>query len=58
MVTCLKWVAPIMNNEDVCIQICGDNKITVNQTSKLDNYPNSKTEDLQAKTTGGQKLNK
>ena len=40
------------------IRICGDYKCTVNQVSKLDNYPIPKTEDLLATLGGGEKFSK
>lgn len=40
------------------VRICGDYKLTVNQVSKLDNYPIPKTEDLLATLGGGEKLTK
>ncbi len=39
-------------------RICGDYKCTVNQVSKLDNYPIPKTEDLLATLGGGKKFTK
>ena len=55
-----KWAAPIVpvmkTNGDV--RICGDYKCTVNQVSKLDNYPIPKTEDLLATLGGGKKFTK
>ena len=40
------------------IRICGDYKTTVNQVSKLDNYPIPKVEDLLATLGGGEKFTK
>ena len=40
------------------VRIYGDYKCTVNQVSKLDNYPIPKTEDLLATLGGGQKFTK
>ena len=36
-----EWATPIVPviKEDVCIRICEDYKMTVNQVSQLDNYP-------------------
>ena len=55
-----EWAAPIVpvmkTNGDV--RICGDYKCTVNQVSKLDNYPIPKTEDLLATLGGGKKFTK
>ena len=55
-----EWAAPIVpimkhNNS---IRICGDYKTTVNQVSKLDNYPIPKVEDLLATLGGGEKFTK
>ena len=40
------------------MSICGDYKCTINQVSKLDNYPIPKTEDLLATLGGGNKFTK
>lgn len=40
------------------VRICGDYKLTVNQGSKLDNYPIPKTEDPLASWGGGEKFTK
>ncbi|XP_078355328.1 uncharacterized protein LOC144639937 [Oculina patagonica] len=40
-------IVPVVK-QDGPVRICGDYKCTVNQVSKLDNYPISKTEDLLA----------
>ena len=57
-VTYSEWAAPIVPivKDDKSIRICGDYKVTVNQVSKLDNYPIPKTEELLAKIGGGQKF--
>ena len=49
-----EWAAPIVPvvKQDGTVRICGDYKCTVNQVSKLDNYPIPKAEDLLA-TLGG-----
>ena len=47
-----------MVKQDGSVRICGDYKCTVNQVSKLDNYPIPKTEDLLATLGGGNKYNK
>ncbi|CAC5398917.1 unnamed protein product [Mytilus coruscus] len=39
-------------------RICGDYKVTINQVSKLDNYPIPKTDDLYATLSGGQAFSK
>ena len=55
-----EWSAPIVPimKSDNSIRICGDYKITVNQVSKLDNYPIPKVEDLLATLGGGEKFTK
>uniref|UniRef100_H3A251 Gypsy retrotransposon integrase-like protein 1 n=1 Tax=Latimeria chalumnae TaxID=7897 RepID=H3A251_LATCH len=55
-----EWATPLVPvvKPDKSIQICGDYKITVNQASKLDNYPIPKTEDLLAVLGGDQKFTK
>jgi len=55
-----EWVTPVVpivksNGE---VRICGDYKATVNQASRLDNYPIPKTEDLLATIGGGEKYSK
>ena len=47
-----------MVKQDGSVRICGDYKSTVNQVSKLDNYPIPKTEDLLATLGGGNKFTK
>ena len=55
-----EWAAPIVpvmkTNGDV--RICDDYKCTVNQVSKLGNYPIPKTKDLLATLGGGKKFTK
>ncbi|XP_044184326.1 LOW QUALITY PROTEIN: uncharacterized protein K02A2.6-like [Acropora millepora] len=55
-----EWAAPIVPvvKQDGSVRICGDYKGTVNQVSKLDNYPIPKTEDLLATLGGGNKFTK
>lgn len=55
-----EWAAPIVPivKQDKSLRICGDYKVTVNQVSKLDNYPIPKTEDLLAVLGGGDKFTK
>ena len=55
-----EWAAPIVPvvKTDGTVRICGDYKCTVNQVSKLDNYPIPKTEDLLASLGGGEKFTK
>ncbi|CAB4020384.1 Hypothetical predicted protein [Paramuricea clavata] len=52
------WAAPIVPivKDDKSIRICGDYKVTVNQATKLDNYPIPKAEDLFATLSGGEKF--
>ena len=49
------WATPIVPivKSDGKLRICGDLKITLNEVSKLDNYPIPKTEDLLAQLGGG-----
>lgn len=55
-----EWAAPIVPivKSDGSLRICGDYKVTVNQVSKLDNYPIPKVEDLYTVITGGEKFTK
>ena len=55
-----EWAAPIVPvvKQDGSVPISGDYKGTVNQVSKLDNYPIPKTEDLLATLGGGNKFAK
>ncbi|KAL9987157.1 hypothetical protein ACROYT_G001414 [Oculina patagonica] len=55
-----EWAASIVPvvKQDGPVRICGDYKCTINQVSKLDNYPISKTEDLLATLGGGNKFTK
>ena len=55
-----EWAAPIVPvvKQDGSVRICGDHKCTINQVSKLDNYPIPKTEDLLATLGGGNKFTK
>ena len=55
-----EWAAlivPILK-PDNSIPICGDYKTTVNQVSKVDNYPIPKVEDLLVTLGGGEKFTK
>ena len=56
----IEWAAPIVAvvKQDGSVRIRGDYKCTVNQVSKLDNYPIPKTEDLLATLGGGNKFTK
>ncbi|CAG2226134.1 unnamed protein product [Mytilus edulis] len=55
-----EWAAPIVPivKPDKSVRICGDYKVTINQVSKLDNYPIPKTDDLYATLSGGQAFSK
>ena len=53
-----EWAAPIVVKQDGSVRICGDYKCTINQVSKLDNYPIIKTEDMLATLGGGNKFTK
>ena len=53
------WAAPIVpvfNQDKVSVRICGDFKLTINQTSKLDHYLILRTEDLFAKLVNGKQF--
>ena len=54
------WAAPIVPvlKKDNDIRICGDFRLTVNASSKLDNYPIPKINDLFAKLKGGKVFTK
>ena len=55
-----EWAAPIVPvvKSDGSVRVCGDYKCTINQASKLDNYPIPKTEDLLTTLGGSQKFTK
>jgi len=55
-----EWATPIVPivKSNGQVRICGDYKATVNQVSRLDNYPIPKTEDLVATIGGGEKFSK
>ena len=55
-----EWAAPIVpvRKPNGAVRICRDYKLTVNQLSKLDNYPIPKAEDLLATLGGGEKFTK
>ena len=59
-VTYANWAAPIVPvlKSNGTVRICGDYKVTVNQASRLEQYPIPKLEDLCFKLTGGQKFTK
>ncbi|CAB4004480.1 LOW QUALITY PROTEIN: uncharacterized protein K02A2.6-like [Paramuricea clavata] len=61
----LDWASPIVtvakpatNSSQTNHRVCGDYKATINQASKLDNYPIPKTEDLLTTLSGSQKFTK
>ena len=55
-----KWGAPIalVPKDDGKIRICGDYKVTVNQSLQVDQYPLPKPEDLLTSLAGGEKFSK
>lgn len=55
-----EWAAPVVPvlKPDDTARLCGDYKLTVNQISKLEQYPIPKIEDLFATLSGGQKFSK
>ena len=51
-----EWTAPIvsaLNSDKTTVRICGDFRMTINQVSRLDNYPIPKIDDLFATLAGG-----
>lgn len=59
-VTFSDWAAPIVPvlKPDGTVRVCGDFKVTVNQASKLEQYPLPTLEDLRWKLAGGEKFTK
>ncbi|XP_061883310.1 uncharacterized protein K02A2.6-like isoform X1 [Entelurus aequoreus] len=55
-----RWAAPIVPvlKEDKTARICGDYKVTVNQVSKLEEYPLPRIDDLFATLAGGKLFTK
>ncbi|UYV71932.1 K02A2.6-like, partial [Cordylochernes scorpioides] len=55
-----EWAAPIVPvlKSDQTIRICGDFKITANQSLKVDQYPLHKAEDIFPALAGGEKFSK
>uniref|UniRef100_A0A8C6WZ84 ribonuclease H n=1 Tax=Neogobius melanostomus TaxID=47308 RepID=A0A8C6WZ84_9GOBI len=55
-----RWAAPIVPvmKLDETVRICGDYKLTVNQVSKLEEYPLPRVEDLFATLAGGKLFTK
>ena len=51
------WATPIVPivKSDSSVRICGDYKLTVNKTSRMDSFPIPKVDELLAKLAGGQK---
>lgn len=54
------WAAPIVPivKPDKSVRICGDFRLTVNQASKLDQYPLPRIEDLFSNLSGGKTFSK
>ena len=50
-----EWAAPIVPimKPDQSVRICGDYKLTVNQSATVDNYPILKNDDLFLTLAGG-----
>lgn len=56
-----EWAAPIvpvLKSDKKSLRICGDFKLTVNKTARLDRYPIPKVEDLFSELAGGQAFTK
>ena len=55
-----EWAAPIVAvpKRDGSIRICGDYKVTLNQSLEVDQYPLPKPEELFASLSGGKKFTK
>lgn len=55
-----RWAAPIVPvlKPDGTVRICGDYKVTVNQVSKLEEYPLPRVDDLFATLAGGKLFSK
>ena len=55
-----EWATPLVPvvKQDGTVRICGNYKCTVNQVSKLDNYPIPKAEELLATLAGGNRFSK
>ena len=53
------WRVPIfleLKQDKFSVRICGDVKLIINQTSKVDHYPVPRVEDLFAKLLGGKQF--
>jgi len=46
-------VVPVLKRDKQSIRLCSDNRLTVNQVVKCDQFPIPKIEDLLAKLSGG-----
>ena len=59
-VTFSKWAAPIVPvvKGDGKIRICGDYKLTINQSARVDKYPLPKADDIFVSLSGGTKFSK
>ena len=55
-----RWAAPIVPvlKQNGNIRICGDYKVTINQTSSVDSYPLPRIDELLANLAGGQHFTK
>lgn len=54
------WAAPVVPvlKQDGSLRLCGDYKVTVNQVSRLEQYPLPTFDDMAAKLAGGQEFSK
>ena len=59
-VTFSKWAAPIVPvvKSDGKIRICGDSKLMINQSARVDKYPLPKADDRFVSLSGGTKFSK
>ncbi len=55
-----EWATPVVpiNKADGRVRLCGDYKVTLIRSCKLDKYPLPKIEDLFASLSGGKKFTK
>lgn len=49
-----QWAAPVLKSDKKSLRISSHFKLTVNQASRLDQYPIPKVDDLFAELAGGQ----